>query len=29
MFAAGLLADSDGYGLEVAAQVARRVLFSH
>jgi len=28
LFAAGLLADADGYGTEVAAQVARRVLFS-
>ncbi len=28
LFAAGLLADADGYGLEVAAAVARRVLFS-
>jgi len=28
LFAAGLLADADGYGPEAAAQVARRVLFS-
>ena len=28
LFAAGLLADADGYGPEVAAAVARRVLFS-
>ena len=28
LFAAGLLADADGYGPEVAAKVARRVLFS-
>ena len=28
MFAAGLLADADGFGPEVAAKVARRVLFS-
>ena len=28
LFAAGLLADADGYGPEVAARVARRVLAS-